>query len=532
MIHPVASRIKNKMTGVSQQAASALKDLASSDVGGGMRTDTSSITLNDNQFQLVKGGRVENGMLVRSFGSKLYIPTKPNSNAVLLFIAFAKNDGTDKLVRFDSGGKIYNSSTSAWTEITGTLTGVPTNYQALLVNDNVYFTDDGNDPIQLINFSTNTYAALGDAPAFKYIVAFDNRIFGFNLGGVSPNPVLSGWCGNGNYPEWNIVTDNTAGSQPLVDSDSGLDDFITGAVAFDNEIIVIRQRSIWVGIKTGISSAPVAFSTKVPGIGCDCKRSIVKLPGGIGFIDSRTRGVYVYGTDGSLTEISQNIRDSIISSVNDPSKVFGSFNAHDRVYSIAIPDSTSMIIRVWEYKFDSKTWTYTEKQGISTIADLDYTGSSITIDDLIGTIDALVGTIDSLSPSTTQVSRFFGYTTGELAVEDSTLDADWNTNINTQYISKDYEIPIYNSAFAELQIEYIPRTAGSFLIQLSMNGGLSWTPGWTVSFSNTDGGVKKLASLKKFLRGRLVSYQITSTAGLVTILNHRIRINQSGDSTK
>lgn len=532
MIKYSGSVTKNKQIGI-KPSKIEIVPLHQSSMEGGMVTVYDPPNLQNNQFVIQKNYKTFFDHIIKRYGTTLFIPTKPNSSVVLAFVAYAANDGSVKLVRF-TPATIYAASTSSWTAVTGTpLTGgVNDRFNVVNLGDFLYSSNNGIDVIQKIDLSANTYAPLGNAPAYRYITGFGDRLVGANLQGGSPNPIQVGWSGNLNYPEWNPATDNTAGFTPLTDSDSDLADFITGIVGFDDVMIITRERSIWEATKTGNPTQPFYFRNRVPGIGADCPYSIARLPSALAFSDTRTKDVYIYSVTGEITPIGKPIRTDLFSSVTSPENVFASYNTNTKEYTICTMNTTSTVVRAWTYSLETKGWWFDEYTNITAISDIDYNSAAISIDDLLGTIDQLLGTIDGLSPSTAQVTRFFGFNTGEIAYADPSSDADWNGAVNSELFSKEFRIPALDTMVASLRFEYTPETPGTFLVEYSINGGISFRTARVETFTTADVNYNKLFAYDKQIKARRFMWRITSTTGLASTFTYELWISQAGDSRK
>lgn len=530
MIRYSGSVTKNKQQGIKAPRIEVVP-LHQSSLDGGMVTVYDPPNLQNNQFVLQKNIKTDFDHTIKRYGTTLFVPLKPDSNKVLALVAYATNDGTVKFVRL-TPSSIYSASASVWTAVTGAgLSGGNNDrFNSINLGDGLYISNNGADPIQSLDLSANTYAQLGNAPAYRYITGFGNRIVGANLQGGSPNPIQVGWSGNLNYPEWDPLVDNTAGYTAVTDSDSDQADFITGVVGFDDVMLLPRERSLWEATKTGNPTQPFYFRNRVPGIGSDSPWSIARLPSALAFVDTRTKDVYLYSISGEITPIAKPIRSNLFTSIIDPEQIFGSYNTNTKEYTICTPTDTSSVVRCWTYSLESKCWWYDEYVDLSAISDLDYNTSTISIDDLIGTIDELLGTIDGLSPSSTQVARMFGFGTGELAFADPSEDTDWNGAINSELRSKEFRLPALDTTVCGIKFEYAPDSAGSFLIEYSIDGGINFTACRTETFISSDIGKLQFFDYRKQIKARRFMWRMTSTTGLYNTFTYEIWASQSGDS--
>src|SRR5690606_38652402 len=218
--------------------------------------------------------RVRYDKTSRRPGTNLLEPTKPDSNTILKLYNFKRNSGDQDFIRFTADG-LYRRGASSWIPIVGTLTGSVTDrYSVVTAFDKLVFSNNGVDNIQVVDISTDTFAPLGNAPRYKYITAFANRIIGayYNETGTE-NPAQVGWSADQLITEWDPLTDISAGSGPLIESPGDLADFITGIQGFTNVLVITRERSIWLATKNPSASQPLNFFCAIPGIGCGCPHS-------------------------------------------------------------------------------------------------------------------------------------------------------------------------------------------------------------------------------------------------------------------
>lgn len=468
----------------------------------------------------------------RRNGTTLYTPAKPNALKILGWFLYQKGDGTEKIIRFTKS-TIHAASSGAWTPLTGgALTGTDSDrWRTTILEDRMFATNNGVNVIQELNIGTNTYIDLGNAPKYKYIAGFADRVVGFSLAGGVPVSNQLGWSGNRNYAEWNPLVDQSAGSKVLTTSASDTSDFGRGIFSFGPLLVIIREKSIWNATFKPVATDPFNCYQVIPNIGSDAPDSIAKCGlMGVAFLDTRTRSVYLYGLDNTVTVISDAIKNDLLSSINDPSVVFATYNQGTNEYSLCVPSGTSTIVREWIFNFDSKTWSYNELDSISLVATLDFASGGVTIDELIGTIDSLVGTIDSLTPGKT-VTKFYGRTDGELLFDNNLVDQDNLVNFTSEYRSKDFQLPAFKRYVNRLHITYVPRfPAGNLTIEYSINGGVSWNTWKVVSWVAGDLNTYKYIVCKKNILTKRFTFRISSSAGFFELIEYAVFGDPSGEN--
>jgi hypothetical protein len=407
--------------------------------------------------------------------------------------------------------------------------------QTVVALDDFVFSNNGADPIQLIDPVGLTFADLGNAPNYRYIAGIYNRVVG--AARRETNEVEIGWSADGDIAEWNPVTDPSAGSTPLLDSPSDLSDFITGLFAVQNALIVLRENSVWVGNKQASQTDPFYFATAIPGVGCDSPHSAVAIPGGIAWLDRKSGSVYTYMLGGGFEPIGRPIEKSIIANIDDPQGIFASYNPIENEYSICIPTIGSKYVNVWTYNFRGKSWVQHEYYALTSIDDIELAEAGLTIDQLGDVpIDSLTGTIDELSPSNPNVStRTLGRDDGTIAVEDrnTTVDAahtDYPTGISytTRLESKTFVMPSFDIHVSRIIFEYIARLGGSFDLLYSKDNGKTWHTAKTVTIKELD--APQLLMYQQPIRCKRLTWAIECDDGLFDILSYEVHITEASQS--
>lgn len=519
--------------------AEQMQKFAEARVNGGMITMIDPADIPTSAMQLVKNATVRFDRTSRRPGSVLMVPVKPDSNPVLKLAFIKKKDGTGYTLRFTPTA--IHLRGVGWTPIVGALSGtVKDRIQTAVVLDDLVFSNNGADPVQKVDLGANTFAQLGNAPPYRYITGFYNRVVGFARRGV--NEVEVGWSADGVITEWNPATNESAGSTPLLESPSDLSDFGTGIFAYSNVMILLRERSVWLATKQPIPQNPFYFSTTVPNIGCDTPYSAILIDDGVAWLDRRSRTVYAYAPGSPPEPIGRPIEKTIIDNVNDPLDVFSAYNPTDSELSICIPMVGSNYVQVWTYNRRTKAWARNEYYAITSMDNTDLASGGVTIDALGDVpIDELVGNIDDLSPEQVIVNtRVLGRDDGTIGQEDpeATTDAPHTdfpagAPYTTQLISKAFVIPEDDIYIAQINIEYQSNRGGEFKLEYSKNGGAtedSWRLAKTVI--PTILGQPRLLTWRKFVRARRFAWRLTTTSGLFETLSYEVHIYPSGKSTK
>jgi hypothetical protein len=502
-----------------------------SKINGGMVSSIDQQNLSNSQLAILKNMVTRFDHTSRRDGAKLFTPAKPNSNKILGWFLYEKNDGSQKLIRFTKS-TIHAASAGAWTAITGgALTGSDSDkWRTTILEDRMFATNNGIDVIQEISIASNTYFDLGNAPKYKYIAGFGDRVVGWSLAGGAPVGTQLGWSGNRSYAEWNPLTDQSAGSKLLTTSASDTSDFGSGIFSFGSVLVIMRNKSIWEATLQPIAQDPYNCYQKIPNIGSDSPDSIAKTALGVVFADTRTQAVYLYTIGGGLPEIiSDPIKSDLFNTITDPLLLFGSYNQSTLEYSLCVGSNTTTIVQEWIFNFNTKTWSYNEFDLLSLISSLDYAGGGITINDLVGSIDGLVGTIDSLTPGR-NVTKFYGRTDGELLFANAQTDQDNSLPFTSELRSKDFTLPASTRFVNRLHIEYIPRILGNITVSYSKDGGITWVVWKVVTFAGTDVNTYKEIVCVKNIQCRRFMFKMESTAGMFEVIKYAIYSYEGAES--
>lgn len=473
--------------------------------------------------------RVRYDKTSRRRGTVAFGTPDPDTNKILALYNYKDLDGTGTLFRFTHAG-IYRDP-EAWTAIAGTLTGTTSDrFSIATAFSQVVFSNAGVDEIQVIDLLTDTFAQLGNAPRYKYVTVFANRVVGaYNNDPINPSPITIGWSGDGNITEWDPLVDQSAGSGPLIESPGDTSDFITGIYGFTNVMIILRERSIWLATKQPVAEDPFNTYAAVPGVGCNCPYSTAVIPGGIVFADQRTEKIYAY-TPGELPQsISTNIEKQLFASIANPLDVFGSYDNRNNEYSISIPLVGTAITRVWTFNFRTQAWSYDERVNLSCISDIEGAAQELTIDDLTGTIDQLIGTIDQLvGEVTSATSRLYGFSDGSLELERLAADIDDDVPYTTSITSKTFYLPVIDAYVARTRYEFIARTPSIIALYYSTDGGKSWNLARTDTINDTD--EPYLLEWNRQVKCRKFTFKIVSTQGDWDLIDYELDVWRSGTS--
>jgi hypothetical protein len=422
----------------------------------------------------------------------------------------------------------------------GSLIGLATDYiQAAVVLDRFAFSNNGKNVLQEYDHVAVAYKPLGNAPEYRYVTGFFNRVVAANLSGGTPNAVLLGWSGENNITEWDPLRDETAGSTPLVESPGDLGDDISGVFGFTNVLAILREQSIWLATKQPIPTFPFNPYAAFPGVGCNAPYSAKITSNGLTWADRRSGTVWHY-TPGSAPEpIGRPVEKTLMDAIDDEDLIFASYDPIQNEYTVCIPLGNSAEVVAWTYNFRTQAWTKDIYEGLSTISDADLGSATTTIDQLPGLIQNLLGDIDSLGPTQVIVpTRAFGREDGEITIQNEDVSVDpvfsgSTGEYETVLLSKAFTLPTDDIYVAEIRVEVIPISGTTLTLRFSKDGGPTIsTASKSKSYTGTDLGKSQIFTWTKQIKCRRFAWQLSSVAGQFHVVSYEVHVYKGGESAK
>lgn len=207
-------------------------------------------------------------------------------------------DGTSRLIRIDEDD-LQHWNGSSWATISGNgdaMTGDQDDRirSAMVLNQLIWV--NGVDEPKAWQVGDANYADLTsdvNAPdTARHVVAFADRVVFADVDtGSSRNPQRLEWSASGDATDFTTLG---AGGVTLFDtSDDAASDDIVALKVFDVYLVVFRQRSIWVGQRTGEADAPIRFHSVIQGVGATAEDS-VQVIGEIGIIFLGADNIYLF----------------------------------------------------------------------------------------------------------------------------------------------------------------------------------------------------------------------------------------------
>ena len=520
----VRSRGLKKLQGQRSGKLPQERPLAVAVLNGGMVADIDPADIENNKVSLLRNARVRRDKTTRRSGSSSFLPTKPNSNAVIRMFDYELGDLSFYRIRF-TASDIYFTDGDAWTQLIGTFTAKPTDLAVVL---GTLVVANGVDRLRKLDLNAETISDLGTiAPRAKYVTGFSERVVGANVGDSDAASETLAWSGNRALTEFDALEDISAGNKRLDTSPRTIVDPIKGVFGFSSVMIILRKRSIWLATQNPTASNPFNTFRAVPGIGTDLPGSIAIGKEKIIFLDARTRDVVVYSPGQPLQFIGSPIRNIILANITDSSTLSSTYLENEDEYYIVITESG--IVKVWVVNFKTNAWQYDEYSNLTSIDSLAGFSSYTSFNDATGTFDAASGTFDNASDTPVVIPKLvYGYGNGLLLQEDSSVQRDNTVNYTFELRSKEFKNIKEDLVITRILIEYQATVSGDIILQYSRDGGTTWLTGKTVT-TNT-GKVRKII-LKKAIRAERLMWRITAAlGGQFDILGYEVDISVAGES--
>jgi hypothetical protein len=518
---------------------------------GGLIIDEDPTIIPENALLSAENVEYFRNMLFRRNGLVNSPITKPNSTQIQdLFGYFETTTGLN-LLRFTKN-TVHKLDTASWINFPPSIiaanSGSINDYFSFAVIDNrCFFSNNGVDPIREIDVAGQLYKAVGNANKYRYITGAFNRIIGASRIDTLDIPYQVGWCGESNYTQWDPTVDLSAGTQNLLTSPTTLADDITGIFSTGELLLVPRQNSMWLGQHTPSATSPFSFFSYLPRLGADTPRTIKLTEHGLIWVSNQNSAVYVWipGTpvykEDDINIIHGKVARQFRSDLNNSLACWASYAPEAKMYSIYISYVTTSSTRVYNYSFVTKAWTNGWiDNGLSTVIDINYSNSALTINGLTGTINGLVGTIDQLGGLSQNSTRMYGFSNGNLLTQqfysglpseiNNIVVTDNGSSFTTTVGTKIYELPLEDTSISLLRFYLYPYSAGTVTLQYSKDDGNTWITLKSVTF--TAQKQQKYIQLKRHRKSRRFSFRLQTTDCMCAFAGYVIRATKGGISNK
>ena len=499
------------------------RTLAQSLLNGGLMLDVDQSDIQDNQSPLVVNARIRRDSTEKKPG-RIEFTTAPNGSKINRIVDYKAGPNTLYRIRITPTTAHFTQGT-AWTLFVGSMDGTVTDI-ATVRGSLVAATGAGR--IKLLDVGAATIADLSaNAPSGKYLTGFVERLITGNIG-ISPElSETIAWSANRDITEYDTLIDISAGQKRLDTSPGEVLDPISGVYGFNTVIIIPRERSIWLGIPSGTAIDPINTSRAIPKIGTSLPGSIAVTRGGIIFLDTEAKEVFIYSPGGQPEPLAFPVRDSILNQIVDSQGVFSQFFETENEYYFGIDDGG--ITKLWILNLVTKAWVYDEVVNMSAINAATILSPYTAADDLVGTMDGLTGTMDDLSNTPVRTTEMvYGFTDGTLEQESSAVDDNNGVPFTFERRTKEYRAEESDMVFLSIVYEYIATISGNMILSFSKDGGDTWTVAKSITTVVTPKKAQEI-KFKKQIRSKRLMYRITSTTGLFKLLSLKVKVVGGGD---
>lgn len=270
------------------------------------------------------------------------ISTPKASPTEVLNLNFYKSlAGVSRLIMLDEDD-LRHWDGSAWATVTGggaAMTGTDQDRIRSAMVLNTFIWVNGVDEPKTWAVGDASYSDLTadvNVPATaRHVAAFADRVVFADIGtGASRNPQRLEWSASGAPTDF---TSLGSGGATLFDtSDDSASDDIMALKVFDEYLVIFRQRSIWVGQRTGEVAAPIRFHSLYQGTGTVAEDS-VQVVGDVGIIFLAHDNVYLFHPENrSLVPIGEPIRNRLFTDIDTSkfAKVRSAYVPHTKCYHL------------------------------------------------------------------------------------------------------------------------------------------------------------------------------------------------------
>ena len=406
---------------------------------------------------------------------------------------------------------------AAWTTLSGATLGSAGYRPYIARTKDRILMANGFDRIMSWDGSLGTpVAALSaDAPICRYIAPFANRLIATYVdhdGYMDPYGLA--WSADG------IITNFTdvllgAGLVSLEpDGRRAQADFFTGLSALETMLVLYRQSSIQVGVRTGIAIAPFQFYTQVEELGTLSPYSVATVGKKIGdLFVGHDLNVYLYDGNNPIP-VGEQITKTLQAVVTDPEALVGRIDWKNREYWLAnITTGDAWVLSLREL-FNSKKiiWHHRTLPANTNALGFGY-ASGGPDDPIVDTVNLVVDTVGSLVDRYdvgTIAKRYtlFGDTLGAVSALDGTV-----FTANGYWYSKPMAQTDMEATVDQIYFRYLCRTAAQVKVGLSFDGGTTVVTERIVNVAVGSGSF----STWHDITGRAPQVKITIVSGDLTI---------------
>lgn len=493
------------------------------DVTDGMNIALPRSEVTPGSFLLARNARVTSKGIRRRGGTEQY-QTKPDSDPVLAIVGIVNTDEIAKLIRItpstahyslDGAAFVEYDNTGATTEMDGTMRRP----ECAIYLDDLYIA--GFSELLRIEEASGTIAPVSSGPGqAKFIANFADRII---LGNFDGEPYKLKWSANADPTDW---TDSSSGEENLVQGQEGLGDSITGLFSVEDELVILRRGSIWVGSRQPFADNPFRFAPLISKIGCDLPHSAVRVPGGVIFADRTTNGVYFYERGRFPEKLNNSLGEELFNDIALSEWVQASFDPENLTYVLGITQTGGSMLmeKFWYYRILEKAWTFDDGPAAQCLSFFAFR-EGLAIDSLPLTIDDLSGSIDDLATFSLATRQYRGLESGEILLFDDSIDTDFGDvafefELQSPNIGSISTRRTLTDFMAEVEVD----RAGTVIYEQSNNGSV-WRNTKTINFTTA---TTRIAAKKNPITGNDLFWRARASSGAILVKSWWARLQEKG----
>lgn len=417
-----------------------------------------------------------------------------------------------------------------WLTLVGTLNGVATDrlyvtaMQDLLVVANKVDKLkkwDGLDASPITNLSA-------DAPIAWFITPIGNRLMAarIKLGGDT-DPYAVAWTADGNILNWTSASLGAGSGTLEPEIKGGGPDFITGLSSVETAAVILRQRSLVLGVRTGIGAAPFRFTTRIFGLGTDAPYTVANTGHAVGVIFlGNDLNVYLFNGTEAPFPIGDPIRLFLQSQIQDPALCIGSMDLRRLEYWLLIKRSAALPDMAWIFNIreliQNKRLSWRRKDLPTGFASASFGKTALQATPLVNDVNLVVNTVgvrvNDYGLSVSPERMVLGNGNGEVYYSDENI-----------FVPGSWESKMLGEAEKETGIDKVfltcsSPTGASVEVSLSTDGGLTWLFPKTISVPPT-GNAKAIGTWFAFVVERW-QYRLRILSGNITISEIRSNVSR------
>jgi hypothetical protein len=258
--------------------------------------------------------------------------------------------GNNRLVRMRPGGWDRWDGTS-WLALGGTLSGLATDrVYSVVMQDKLIVANRVNKLKSWNGLDGSSVTDLSaDSPIAWFITPIGNRLMAarVDIGGET-DPYGVKWSADGNIANWTSQSLGAGGGTLEPEVRGAGPDFIMGLSAVETAAVILRQKSIVLGTRTGIGSQPFRFATVIMGLGTEAPYTVVNAGQAIGVIFlGSDLNVYLFDTRSAPIPIGDPIHLFLKSQIQNPELCAGCMDLKSLKYWLLIKREATLPDMAW-----------------------------------------------------------------------------------------------------------------------------------------------------------------------------------------